>query len=113
VFGAPHDGTGQCASTPLGQYIMTPTLDSSITSFSQCSLDQINAVLDSYSCVVALPPPGAAPAPPPPTPGPPVTPVADDGGGGGGSLDPVMLLLLLALRAARSGRRVLARTLTF
>ena len=113
VFGAPHDGAGQCASTPLGQYIMTPTLDSSITSFSQCSLDQINAVLDSYSCVVALPPPGAAPAPPPPTPGPPVTPVADDGGGGGGSLDPVMLLLLLALRAARSGRRVLARTLTF
>jgi len=113
VFGAPHDGTGQCASTPLGQYIMTPTLDSSITSFSQCSLDQINAVLDSYSCVVALPPPGAAPAPPPPTPGPPVTPVADDGGGGGGSLDPVLLLLLLALRAARSGRRVLARTLTF
>jgi len=113
VFGAPHDGTGQCASTPLGQYIMTPTLDSSITSFSQCSLDQINAVLDSYSCVVALPPPGAAPAPPPPTPGPPVTPVADDGGGGGGSLDPVLLLLLLALRAASSGRRVLARTLTF
>ena len=39
---------------------MTPTFSTSVTSFSQCSLDQINAVIDSYSCVVALPPPGPA-----------------------------------------------------
>ena len=98
VFGAPHDGTEQCASTPQGQYIMTPTLNTSVTSFSQCSLDQINAVIDSYSCVVALPPP--APTPPAP-PAPPPGNGGGGGGGGGGSLDPSLLLLLLALRAAR------------
>ena len=102
VFGAPHDGTEQCASTPQGQYIMTPVLNTSVTSFSQCSLDQINAVIDSYSCLVALPPPGPAPPPPPPpTPGPPITPVANDTGGGG-SLDPSLLLLLMTLGAARA-----------
>jgi hypothetical protein len=103
VFGAPHDGTEQCASTPQGQFIMTPTLTSSVTSFSQCSLDQINAVIDSYACVKALP----APAPVPTPPAPPAPPPSNDGGGGGGSLDPSLLLLLLALRAAR---RVNART---
>jgi hypothetical protein len=109
VFGAPHDGTAQCASTPLGQYIMTPTLDTSITSFSQCSLDQINAVIDSYSCVVALPSPAPAPpAPPDPAPTPPTPP--PDNGGGGGSLDPVLLLLLLALRAARPRHRTRSPT---
>ncbi|HEU5133897.1 MAG TPA: M12 family metallo-peptidase [Steroidobacteraceae bacterium] len=102
VFGAPHDGTEQCAATPQGQFIMTPRLTTSVTSFSQCSLDQINAVIDSYACVVTLPsplpppPPGPAPAPPPAPP-----PGDDGGGGGGGSLDPSWLLLLLALRAAR------------
>ena len=107
VFGAPHDGTEQCASTPQGQYMMTPTLNTSVTSFSQCSLDQINAVIDSYSCLVTLPPPG--PEPPAPAPAPP----PDDGGGGGGgggggsgSLDPSLLLLLFALRAARQRHRV-------
>jgi hypothetical protein len=65
VFGAPHDGTGECASTPQGQYIMTPSLDTSVTSFSQCSLDQINAVLDSYNCVKALPPSDPPPPEPP------------------------------------------------
>jgi len=96
VFGAPHDGTEQCASTPQGQYIMTPMLTTSVTSFSQCSLDQINAVIDSYACVV----PVSAPATDPPAP--PAPPPRDNGGGGGGgSLDPSLLLLLLALRAAR------------
>jgi hypothetical protein len=101
VFGAPHDGTEQCASTPQNQFIMTPTLNTSVTSFSQCSLDQINAVIDSYACVVALPPPGPAP------PAPPAPPPGDDGGGGGGggSLDPSLLLLLLVLRAARPRHR--------
>jgi len=105
VFGAPHDGTQQCASTPQGQYIMTPTLSTSVTSFSQCSLDQINAVIDSYACVVALPAPvSAPPAPPAPPPG------DNGGGGGGGSLDPSLLLLLLALRAACPRRRATAPT---
>ena len=108
VFGAPHDGTEQCASTPQGQFIMTPTLSSSITSFSQCSLDQINAVLDSYSCVVALPSPTPVPVPPaPPAP----SPGGDGGGGGGGgSLDLSLLLLLFALGAARLRHRVNSRT---
>jgi hypothetical protein len=107
VFGAPHDGTEQCAATPQSQYIMTPVLTTSVTSFSQCSLDQIDTVIDSYSCVVPLPSPGPAP-PAPPAPAPP--PGDNGGGGGGGSLDPALLLLLLALRAARPGHR--ARSIT-
>jgi hypothetical protein len=105
VFGAPHDGTQECASTPQSQYIMTPTLTTSVTSFSQCSLDQINAVIDSYSCVVTLP---SSPPPDPPPPAPPAPPPSDDGGGG--SLDPSLLLLLLALRAARPRHRPAFKT---
>ncbi len=102
VFGAPHDGTNECASTAQDQYIMAPRVSTSITSFSQCSLDEINAVLDSYSCVVALP--AAEPGPQPPAT--PVPPPGDGGGGGGGgSLDPSLLLLLLALRATRRQRQ--------
>jgi hypothetical protein len=107
VFGAPHDGTQQCASTPQDQYIMTPTFtDTSVTSFSQCSLDQIDAVLDSYACVVALPPPAPSPDPVPPAPPAPAPSDNGSGGGkgGGGSLDP-SVLLLLALLAARPLRR--------
>jgi hypothetical protein len=116
VFGAPHDGTQKCAATPQGQYIMTPTLDTSVTTFSQCSLDEIDAVMDSYRCVVDLPDP--APATPPTGGG------GDDGGagggggsgggaeggGGGGSLDAMLLGLLgllfmlgLARRARHRG----------
>lgn len=96
VFGAPHDGSQQCASTPQNQYIMTPMLSTSVTEFSQCSLDEINKVIDSYACVRAVAP--AEPAPPaPPAP----RPANDDGGGGGGTLDPFLLLLLLALGATR------------
>jgi hypothetical protein len=84
---------------------MTPALTTSVTSFSQCSLDQINAVIDSYSCVVPLAsPPPAPPAPPAPPP---------DDGGGGGSLDPFLLLCLLALRAARPRRDPQVRTAEF
>ncbi len=104
VFGAPHDGTGQCESTPQGQFIMTPTLTTSVTSFSQCSLDQINAVIDSYSCVVALPPTAPPDPAPPAPPAPPAAPPGNDGGGGGGALDLSLLLLLLALQAARLAR---------
>jgi hypothetical protein len=91
VFGAPHDGVQECAATPQGQYIMTPMLDTSVTSFSQCSLDQINAVIDSYSCLEDLPA-AATPSPPPGD--------AGDGGGGeggGGSVDTWVLGLLLML----------------
>ena len=95
VFGAPHDGTKECASTPQNQYIMTPMLSTSVTDFSQCSLDEINKVIDSYSCVKAVAP--AEPAPP----APPAPPPANDGGGGGGSLDAFLLMLLLALGVAR------------
>ena len=111
VFGAPHDGTGQCASTPQNQFIMTPVLSTAVTSFSQCSLDQINAVIDSYSCVVALPSPSpVTPAPPAPAPPPGDSGGGGGGGGGGGSLDPSLLLLLLALRAARPRRRARSPT---
>jgi hypothetical protein len=106
VFGAPHDGTEQCAATPQGQFIMTPTLNTSVTSFSQCSLDEINEVIDSYACLVTLPPPGPAPVEPP---APPAPPPADDGGGGG-SLDPSLLLLLLTLRALRPRHRAKSPT---
>jgi hypothetical protein len=102
VFGAPHDGTEQCESTPQDQFIMTPRLSTSITSFSQCSLDEINEVMDSYSCVVALPATDPAPPEPPAPPAPP--PPADDGGGGG-SVDPALLLLLLVLLAVRPRHR--------
>jgi len=98
VFGAPHDGAQKCAATPQGEYIMTPTIDTSITSFSQCSLDEINKVIDSYRCVKALP--ASVPVEPSPT-----APPSGADGGGGGSLDPALLLLLLALTAARPRHR--------
>ena len=108
VFGAPHDGTDECASTVQDQFIMAPRVSTSITSFSQCSLDEINAVLDSYSCVVALP--AAEPDPTPPSP--PAPPPGDDGrgGGGGGSLDLLLLALLLISRVYPGARREVART---
>lgn len=105
VFGAPHDGTQQCEATPQNQFIMTPTLTTQVTSFSQCSVEEIDEVIDSYSCLVTLPE-SPAPAPTPPAPAPPSPPPGNDGGGGGGgTLDPALLLLLLALRAARFRRR--------
>jgi hypothetical protein len=104
VFGAPHDGMENCAATPQGQFIMTPSLSTSVTSFSQCSLDEIDEVIDSYACVVDLPEPSPAPpAPPAPPPG------DDGGGGGGGRIDPGLLLLLLfaALPLRRIARKIL------
>lgn len=104
VFGAPHDGTQECAATPQNQFIMTPTLTTQVSSFSQCSVDEINEVIDSYACVVTLPTQAPTPSPTPTPPAPPAAPPADGGGGGGGSLDPSWLLLLLARAAARSRR---------
>ncbi len=110
VFGAPHDGVQACAATPQNRFIMTPTLDTSVSSFSQCSLEQINKVIDSYSCLVDLPKP--APAQPTPLPGG-GDGGGDDGGGdgggsgGGGSLDLGVLGFLLVVVLA--GTRVKAR----
>lgn len=107
VFGAPHDGAEHCASTPQWQYIMTPTLDTSVTSFSQCSIDEIDKVIASYSCVKDLP----DPAPSTPAPGDdgddaggPGNNDSDKGGGGGGSLDPALLGMLLLLAMWRRMR---------
>jgi hypothetical protein len=56
VFGAPHDGDGQCAAVPQGQFIMSPVLNSQATSFSQCSLDQMAPLVASASCLATLSP---------------------------------------------------------
>lgn len=103
VFGAPHDGVDACAATPQRQYIMSPALDTSVTSFSQCSLDEVNAVLDSYSCVVDLPAP--EPATPAPPPGSDDGGAGDSGGGGGGLLDPMLVGLLLMFVIAKAVQR--------
>jgi hypothetical protein len=104
VFGAPHDGADQCASTPQNQFIMTPTLSTAVSSFSSCSVERINAVRDSYSCLVALPAPGPAPpAPPAPTP-PPDNGGGGGGGGGGGAFDPAWLLFLFSIGFAQLRR---------
>ena len=105
VFGAPHDGTQQCAATPQNQFIMTPSLTTSVSAFSQCTLDQIDSVIDSYACVVALPPPEPEPPAPPAPPPPPADNGGGGGGGGGGSLDPFLLLLLLVLPVLRPRSR--------
>jgi hypothetical protein len=105
VFGAPHDGAERCASTPADQFIMAPRLSTTVSEFSQCSLDQIEAVLDSFSCVVALPPPQPGPSPAPPA-EPPVDDRGDSGGGGGGgSLDAFFLMLLFVMTLRTTYRR--------
>lgn len=60
VFGAPHDGEGQCAATSPTQFIMAPTLNSQATSFSQCSLEQMAPRVASASCLEPLLPPDLA-----------------------------------------------------
>lgn len=55
-FGAPHDGEANtaCASTPTGQYLMSPSINGN-DDFSQCSLDAIQPRVASASCITALP----------------------------------------------------------
>jgi len=53
-FGASHDGEGQCASTPVGQYIMSPSVNQGATTFSQCSLDAILPRLQDASCLLPM-----------------------------------------------------------
>jgi hypothetical protein len=60
VFGAPHDGEGQCAATSPTQFIMAPTLNSQATTFSQCSLEQMAPRVASASCLEPLLPPDLA-----------------------------------------------------
>ena len=101
VFGAPHDGVQECAATPQRQFIMTPALDTSVTSFSQCSLDQMSAVIESYSCLVDLPA-SATPIPTPGGDGDGGGGNSDSGGGGGGTFDLFLLGLLLMLALTNS-----------
>jgi hypothetical protein len=56
-FGAVHDGEAnkQCASTPQGQYLMSPAVNGS-DRFSQCSLDLIRPNISTAACITALPP---------------------------------------------------------
>ncbi|HET9865068.1 MAG TPA: M12 family metallo-peptidase, partial [Steroidobacteraceae bacterium] len=54
VFGAPHDGEGECAATPQDLYIMSPVLNSQATSFSQCSLDQMAPLVAGAPCLAPL-----------------------------------------------------------
>ena len=53
-FGAPHDGVeGACEAEPM-DFIMAPTISSSME-FSQCSINIMSASAAAASCVVALP----------------------------------------------------------
>jgi Metallo-peptidase family M12/Domain of unknown function DUF11 len=54
VFGAPHDGdqNAACASTPPN-FLMAPSINGSST-FSQCSLDEIQPVVSAAACVQAV-----------------------------------------------------------
>jgi len=63
-FGAPHDNQGgsACASTP-GTFLMNPSLNGS-DQFSQCSLQQIDNVLNvRNACLVDVDVPAPTPAP--------------------------------------------------
>jgi hypothetical protein len=54
-FGAPHDGeSGSPCESTLGPYLMNPFFSNS-DDFSQCSLQQMQPVIASASCLYALP----------------------------------------------------------
>ena len=55
-FGAGHDGEGQCAGTPQGEYVMSPAVGQNASAFSQCSLNAMLPRVQSAQCVTALPP---------------------------------------------------------
>jgi hypothetical protein len=91
VLGAPHDGSGACATTPQTGFIMSQFGYSAAgASFSQCSIDTMRATLAATSCTAPQPAPPigivlATPtvAPPPPN-------------KNGGALDSTVLWVLLA-----------------
>ncbi len=55
-FGAPHDGDPekQCASTPQGQYLMSPSVNAGATTFSQCSVNVILPRMQAATCLLPL-----------------------------------------------------------
>jgi hypothetical protein len=60
VFGAPHDGDGQCAATSSTDFIMAPVLHPGVTMFSQCSLEQMAPRVANAACLAPLSPPDLA-----------------------------------------------------
>lgn len=104
VFGAPHDGDGQCASTSSTEFIMAPVLNPRATAFSQCSLDQMAPRVASGSCLKRLSSP-----PPPPTTPPVEEPAPPAGGSGGGGAFDVLLLGMLAAALVSACRARIAR----
>lgn len=58
-FGAPHDGDAgkACASTPVNQFIMSPSVNQNATTFSQCSRDVILPRIQNASCLLPMAPP--------------------------------------------------------
>jgi Reprolysin (M12B) family zinc metalloprotease len=54
ILGAPHDGEKQCANIPKNRFLMTPSLLSSESVFSSCSIANMRPAIQSASCVVAL-----------------------------------------------------------
>jgi hypothetical protein len=54
-FGAPHDGDAEqaCASTPTGQYLMSPSVNGN-DRFSPCSLDIMQRRAANASCITPL-----------------------------------------------------------
>jgi hypothetical protein len=60
VFGAPHDGEGQCAATSSTEFIMAPVLQPGVSTFSQCSLEQMAPRAQNASCLEPLSPPDLA-----------------------------------------------------
>ena len=52
-FGAVHDGTGVCASTPQ-TFLMAPQVNGSST-FSQCSLNSMQQLAQTAPCLIAIP----------------------------------------------------------
>jgi hypothetical protein len=55
-FGAVHDGEDDCASTPQGQFIMSPSVNQGVSRFSQCSVGMMQARAQAATCITALPP---------------------------------------------------------
>ena len=54
-FGAVHDGTGVCSSTPQ-TFLMAPSVNGSST-FSQCSLSSMQELAQTATCLAAIPQP--------------------------------------------------------
>lgn len=55
-FGAVHDGEAECAATPQGEFLMSPTVNQNSSAFSDCSLASMIPRMQSAVCIVALPP---------------------------------------------------------